>query len=198
MDGWNGQDLRLYGTSIHSTTHPPNHSLPPLDEKRKVHANALNRGYTPFEEETLDPAGQSKGPSLSTHSPTHPPTHPGSSFQPPSPPPPGDTKEGYYIGREISASSEEAQLFPLHGPNQWPDPLLLPEWRKTMERYFSALQVSGWVGGWVDELFPRYGPKQWPESSLLPEWRKTIEAYFSALQVSNPPTHSPTHPLTQP
>ena len=34
----------------------------------------------------------------------------------------GDTKEGLYIGREVAADSEEAKT-PLHGPNQWPDPV---------------------------------------------------------------------------
>ena len=46
----------------------------------------------------------------------------------------GDTKEGYYIGREVAADSDEARRFPLHGPNQWPDPALLPHWRGVMER----------------------------------------------------------------
>lgn len=54
----------------------------------------------------------------------------------------GDSKEGYYIGREVSADSEETK-WPLHGPNQWPDPSALPTWRPVMERYFSALQDLG-------------------------------------------------------
>ena len=45
----------------------------PLDEKEALIDSILQRGYTKFEEETLDPANQSKG----------------------------DTKEGYYIGDEI-------------------------------------------------------------------------------------------------
>lgn len=45
----------------------------------------------------------------------------------------GDTKEGYYIGREVPADSPETR-FPLHGPNQWPDETLLPKWRPVMER----------------------------------------------------------------
>ena len=36
----------------------------------------------------------------------------------------GDTKEGFYIGREVAADSEEAKQ-PLHGPNQWPNPVRL-------------------------------------------------------------------------
>jgi isopenicillin N synthase-like dioxygenase len=42
----------------------------PLEKKREVEADHLNRGYTPFQEEVLDPDQQSIG----------------------------DTKEGYYIG----------------------------------------------------------------------------------------------------
>lgn len=49
------------------------------------------RGYTPMSEETLDAPNQTEG----------------------------DTKEGLYFGREVSADSEEAHM-PLHGPNQWP------------------------------------------------------------------------------
>lgn len=50
----------------------------------------------------------------------------------------GDTKEGYYIGREIEKDSEEA-LKPLHGPNQWPSEDLLPGWRETMMNYHSLM-----------------------------------------------------------
>ena len=34
----------------------------------------------------------------------------------------GDTKEGLYFGREVSADSPDAGM-PLHGPNQWPSPV---------------------------------------------------------------------------
>lgn len=34
----------------------------------------------------------------------------------------GDSKEGLYFGREVAAESQEAQK-PLHGPNQWPNPV---------------------------------------------------------------------------
>lgn len=43
----------------------------PLESKMSLLADANNRGYTPFAEETLDPANQTVG----------------------------DSKEGYYIGR---------------------------------------------------------------------------------------------------
>lgn len=33
----------------------------------------------------------------------------------------GDTKEGYYMGREVSMDHPDASK-PLHGPNVWPDP----------------------------------------------------------------------------
>ena len=45
-----------------------------------------------------------------------------------------DTKEGYYIGRDVQAGSEEAKL-PLRGPNIWPDSTLLPNWKQTMLDY---------------------------------------------------------------
>lgn len=39
-----------------------------------------------------------------------------------------DTKEGYYIGRDVDPNSDEAKL-PLRGPNIWPDSSLLPDWK---------------------------------------------------------------------
>lgn len=76
----------------------------PLGEKEKVSVrhNKINRGYTAFEEETLDPTRQTRG----------------------------DTKEGFYLGREVAMESEEARSNPLHGPNVWPDPVKLPRWRR--------------------------------------------------------------------
>ena len=66
----------------------------PESAKRTVLASndANNRGWTPLGEETLDPATQTRG----------------------------DTKEGYYIGREVGPSSDEHGK-PLRGANQWPD-----------------------------------------------------------------------------
>ncbi|EWM20785.1 Isopenicillin N synthase [Nannochloropsis gaditana] len=89
----------------------------PLDEKEKVSVrhNKINRGYTAFEEETLDPTRQTRG----------------------------DTKEGFYLGREVAMESEEARSFPLHGPNVWPDPVKLPRWRPVMNAYFTALSSLG-------------------------------------------------------
>lgn len=92
----------------------------PVEQKKLLSDQILNRGYTAFEEETLDPANQ--------------PTR-------------GDTKEGYYIGDE--APPEETDASKLHGPNVWPNPthtnLTLDEcsvFRGTMERYQSeAIRV---------------------------------------------------------
>ncbi|CAN0385613.1 unnamed protein product [Laminaria digitata] len=67
------------------------------DDKMSVKADKNNRGWTPMHEEMLEPAKQTKG----------------------------DTKEGYYVFREIAAGSEEASK-PLNGPNQWPSEDLLP------------------------------------------------------------------------
>ncbi|KAG7375446.1 hypothetical protein PHYPSEUDO_001185 [Phytophthora pseudosyringae] len=58
----------------------------PLEEKQKVLANKYMRGYTLMNEETLDPAVQTRG----------------------------DIKEGYYICRHVPLHSDEMKL-PLHG-----------------------------------------------------------------------------------
>ena len=86
----------------------------PFEAKENLRSTSAskNRGWTPLGEETLDPARQRRG----------------------------DTKEGYYIGREVSPDSEESAL-PLHGPNVWPPEALLPGWRETMED-FSACCVA--------------------------------------------------------
>ena len=77
----------------------------PRAQKLGLSADGNNRGYTGMGDETLDPPAQSVG----------------------------DTKEGYYIGREVSADSPEAAQ-PLHGPNVWPDESLLPGWRARRAR----------------------------------------------------------------
>jgi isopenicillin N synthase-like dioxygenase len=82
----------------------------PLGEKVALSANAASRGYTRLNEEILAPELQSQG----------------------------DTKEGYYIGREDAVST-----LPLHGVNVWPEPSLLPGWRDTMEAYSAALTALG-------------------------------------------------------
>ncbi|KAG2449269.1 hypothetical protein HYH02_005426 [Chlamydomonas schloesseri] len=86
----------------------------PLEAKMALLQDDNNRGYTPFREETLDPARQKHG----------------------------DTKEGFYFGREVAADSPEASK-PLHGPNQWPDPVLLPEYRRVTWRYYTELNGLG-------------------------------------------------------
>ncbi|GFR50656.1 hypothetical protein Agub_g12905, partial [Astrephomene gubernaculifera] len=82
----------------------------PMETKMALLQDSNNRGYTPFREETLDPARQKHG----------------------------DTKEGFYFGREVPADSPEASK-PLHGPNQWPDPALLPHYRQVTWQYYEAL-----------------------------------------------------------
>ncbi|KAG1675651.1 hypothetical protein FOA52_002360 [Chlamydomonas sp. UWO 241] len=86
----------------------------PLEEKQRMVQDENNRGWTPFQEETLDPANQSCG----------------------------DTKEGFYFGREVAADSAEAAK-PLHGPNQWPPEALVPGLRATYEQYFKELWALG-------------------------------------------------------
>eukprot|EP00755_Sulcionema_specki_P039541 Sspe_Gene.113007::Locus_96870_Transcript_1_2_Confidence_0.500_Length_1005::g.113007::m.113007 len=69
-----------------------------------------NRGYTPMGEEVLDPEQQTQG----------------------------DTKEGYYIGREPCASDAGN---PLAAPNVWPSHL--PGWRDVMQEYLDAMIALG-------------------------------------------------------
>jgi isopenicillin N synthase-like dioxygenase len=78
----------------------------PLEEKRRLSDHVLSRGYTAMQEETLDPAVQTEG----------------------------DTKEGYYIGREIPEDDPRYDPKKLRGPNQWPskDVLVLPDFQSVM------------------------------------------------------------------
>lgn len=93
----------------------------PTHQKLLLADAILQRGYTRFEEETLDPKNQ---------------------------PNRGDTKEGYYIGDEAPKSSYDATK--LHGPNVWPAPSKCQlsqdqcnEFRETMARYRTeAIRVS--------------------------------------------------------
>jgi isopenicillin N synthase-like dioxygenase len=87
-------------------------------DKQPCRASAAtkNRGWTPPEAETLDPARQKAR---------------------------GDLKEGFYVGREIPADSRMAAL-PLHGPNVWPPAErggggALSGFRAACESYHSAL-----------------------------------------------------------
>jgi isopenicillin N synthase-like dioxygenase len=66
----------------------------PVEEKGILSDKVMTRGYTAFEEEKLDPKRQSKG----------------------------DTKEGFYIGKDIPEDSAEYNPAKLMGPNQWPSP----------------------------------------------------------------------------
>ena len=54
----------------------------------------------------------------------------------------GDTKEGYYIGREVDTSSKEAEL-PLHGPNVFPDDALTPGFQSVMTEYYDTMSKLG-------------------------------------------------------
>jgi isopenicillin N synthase-like dioxygenase len=128
-----------------------------------------NRGYTPMAEETLDPEHQTRvrgraaippqrhasaGPPEG-RSPTFPKPRRTARGAPPTPTraapatdrprplaPQGDTKEGFYFGREVPAGSPEAEL-PLHGPNVWPPPALLPGFRPAVEEYFREASALG-------------------------------------------------------
>lgn len=115
------------------------------EEKMKVAVDENFRGYTPLNEETLDPKVQKQG----------------------------DTKEGYYIGRHVDPDSEEAKL-PLHGPNQFPDLQVLPEFQKITVAYFDAMsklaydvaQVFGQAVGAPDGFFAQPGVLDKPMAAL--------------------------------
>lgn len=64
----------------------------PMEQKLELSDSVLTRGYTRFEEETLDPINQIRG----------------------------DTKEGYYIGDEVDVKHMDPKK--LKGPNVWPTP----------------------------------------------------------------------------
>lgn len=83
----------------------------PMEEKVKLSDKEMSRGYTAMQEETLDPAHQTEG----------------------------DTKEGYYIGREIPPDDPRYDPVKLRGPNQWPEKSALPKFQPTMERYRDKL-----------------------------------------------------------
>lgn len=88
----------------------------PMATKQSLSDSVLSRGYTALREERLDPARQVET---------------------------GDTKEGYYIGREISASDPRYNPAKFCGPNVWPDETLLPDFRTTMQDYFDKLSTIG-------------------------------------------------------
>jgi isopenicillin N synthase-like dioxygenase len=87
----------------------------PLAQKQALADKVMSRGYTAMEEETLDPSVQRKG----------------------------DTKEGYYIGPEISKEDPRYDPSKLRGPNQWPVKSLLPQFQPVMEDYFQKVSAIG-------------------------------------------------------
>jgi len=87
----------------------------PLSAKMSIKADSNNRGYTPMTSATLDEKNSSQG----------------------------DTHEGCYFGLEISPESQLAKTFPLHGPNQWPDEVLVPNYRSSVEEYIREMRSMG-------------------------------------------------------
>jgi len=83
----------------------------PTEEKTKLSDKVMSRGYTAMQEETLDPAHQMEG----------------------------DTKEGFYIGRDIPKTDPRYNPSKLRGPNQWPKKSALPGFQQTMEGYHSKI-----------------------------------------------------------
>jgi isopenicillin N synthase-like dioxygenase len=70
----------------------------PKEEKMKLLRNEKHRGYTPFQDETLDPDKQTEG----------------------------DSKEGFYIGVELAENDPQASK-EFYGPNIWPSTEKLEE-----------------------------------------------------------------------
>jgi isopenicillin N synthase-like dioxygenase len=113
LDNVLGQSRRLFALTLAS--------------KERLMDRSMSRGYTPMEEETLDPSRQE----ASGH---------------------GDTKEGFYIGNEISVDDPKYNPSKLRGPNQWPTPEKTgnewsvqecQEFRIVMEDYFHRLWEIG-------------------------------------------------------
>jgi len=52
----------------------------------------------------------------------------------------GDLKEGFDLARDLAPDRPEVLAGkPLHGPNVWPDPALLPDFRPRVEAYYAAM-----------------------------------------------------------
>ena len=91
-------------------------SLPPAEKaKIDVSNSKIFRGYTDFNNETLDPKNQ-KEP---------------------------DTKEGYYAGEHIDESHPYYGKDSFQGPNQYPSETLLPEFRKVIDLYYKEMTKLG-------------------------------------------------------
>ncbi len=93
----------------------------PAHVKEKFTDHELNRGYTSMGEETLDPKKQSMG----------------------------DTKEGYYIARDVPKSDALYNPSKLSGPNVWPTKmdesmeLDCVHWKNIMTEYFDKMNQIG-------------------------------------------------------
>lgn len=93
----------------------------PLSEKNLLNDKVTNRGYTAFEEQALDVSVQTKR---------------------------GDTKEGYYIGKDIPMNCPEYDPSKFRCPNIYPNEtnstLNNPErFRETMDTYFDKMSDIG-------------------------------------------------------
>eukprot|EP00271_Cylindrocystis_brebissonii_P017727 TRINITY_DN4722_c0_g1_i1.p1 TRINITY_DN4722_c0_g1~~TRINITY_DN4722_c0_g1_i1.p1 ORF type:complete len:331 (+),score=62.03 TRINITY_DN4722_c0_g1_i1:415-1407(+) len=81
-------------------------------EKEALNMNPAGRGYTAYMVEKLEPEIQTCG----------------------------DTKEGFYIGKDVPADDPQAgETF--KGCNVWPAPELLPGWREVMMTYWTEARV---------------------------------------------------------
>ncbi len=83
----------------------------PAKEAWHIRTSSAHRGYIPLYEENTDPGDTA------------------------------DRKEAFDLGRDLGPDDPDVRAGkPLHGPNTWPDPALLPAFRPTVEAYEAEMQ----------------------------------------------------------
>eukprot|EP00271_Cylindrocystis_brebissonii_P006216 TRINITY_DN188_c0_g2_i1.p1 TRINITY_DN188_c0_g2~~TRINITY_DN188_c0_g2_i1.p1 ORF type:complete len:332 (+),score=44.34 TRINITY_DN188_c0_g2_i1:206-1201(+) len=84
----------------------------PTEQKKALSVNTAGHGYQPYQIEKLDPETQKTG----------------------------DTKEGFYIGKDVPEDDPLAAMA-IVGCNVWPSPEVLPGWRETMMTYWAEMRA---------------------------------------------------------
>jgi isopenicillin N synthase-like dioxygenase len=168
----------------------------PLEDKMRLLQNENNRGYTPFRvrrDVACAPAllvartaascmgrarcraaaqerSACRGPRVSR--PQEETLDPGRQRH-------GDTKEGFYIGREVPAHSPEVRpLAPAAASRPWTTPLPQPAPPPPLQLPLTSTPPPPAL---AQAAKPLHGPNVWPKPALLPAYREVTWAYFSAL-----------------